>query len=368
MMNLSNTLNNLEINAVDAVHDFLARVPNIEVSSVERELTFRPDYRIDARIGFSHGGVSYALIVEAKKNGAPRFVRSAIHHLNSYLTHMHQSVHEHVGPRLIPMIVSPYLSPESRSICTNYNVAYLDLVGNAHLSFENVYIERTVAEKPKSEPRALRSIFSPRAGAILRVLLRDLDRTWRVAELAEEANASFGHVSNVRKILLEREWAKIGEKGIILIRPDSVLQSWRANYRRPVGRRIYGYTHLHGKQLDRCLAGQLNTDPHRPRAIYSLHSAAQWVAPYGRDGTHSFYSDESGAELLKKVLVMTPATKGPNVILCIPIDESLFEDAIEQAPGIFCTSPIVTYLDLWNGNERDREAAAHMAGELFPWL
>ena len=65
---------------------------------------------------------------------------------------------------------------------------------------------------------------------------------------------------------------------------------------------------------------------------------------------------------------MTPATKGPNVILCIPIDVSLFEDAIEQAPGIFCTSPIVTYLDLWNGNERDREAAEHMAGELFPWL
>ncbi len=44
------------------------------------------------------------------------------------------------------MIVSPYLSPESRSICTNHNVTYLDLVGNAHLSFENVYIERTVAE------------------------------------------------------------------------------------------------------------------------------------------------------------------------------------------------------------------------------
>ena len=198
---------------------------------------------------------------------------------------MHQSVHEHVSPRLIPMIVSSYLSPESRSICTNHNVAYLDLVGNAHLSFENVYlsfenvyIERTVAEKPKSETRALRSIFSPRAGAILRALLRDLDRTWRVAELAEEANASFGHVSNVRKILLEREWAKIGEKGIVLIRPDSVLQSWRANYRRPVGRRIYGYTHLHGKQLDRCLVGQLNTDPYRPRAIYSLHSAAQSMA------------------------------------------------------------------------------------------
>ena len=133
-MNISNTLNNFEINALDAVHDFLARVPGIEVSSVEHELTLGPDYRSNARIGFSHGEVSYALIVEAKKNGAPRFVRSAIHHLKSYLTHMHQSVHEHVDLRLIPMIVSPYLSPESRSICTNHNVAYLDLVGNTRFT------------------------------------------------------------------------------------------------------------------------------------------------------------------------------------------------------------------------------------------
>ena len=75
----------------------------------------------------------------------------------------------------------------------------------------------------------------------------------------------------------------------------------------------------------------------RERAIYSLHSAAQWVVPYGRDGTHSFYCDESGAELLQKALDMITATKGPNIILRIPINESLFEDAIEQAPDIFCT-------------------------------
>lgn len=65
-------LNKLEIDVVNAVHGFLARVPNINVSSVDRELTLRPDYYIDARIGLSHGGASYALVVEAKSNGAPR--------------------------------------------------------------------------------------------------------------------------------------------------------------------------------------------------------------------------------------------------------------------------------------------------------
>ena len=361
-------LNNLQTSGVNVVRNVLAQVPSIEVGSVERGLTVRPDYYIDARIFFSHGDVSYALIVEVIQNGAPRFVRSAIHLLKSCINHILQFEQGYVGPRLIPMIVSPYLSLESRSICRDHNVSFLDIVGNAHLSFENVYIERAVTEKPKSVTRALRSIFSPRAGAILRVLLSDPNRTWRVANLAEAANASFGHVSNVRKFLLEREWAENDKKGFKLIRPDSVLKTWRTNYRSPVGRYIDGYTHLHGEQLDIRLKGQLNSNPRRPLAIYSFHSAAQWVVPYGRDGTHKFYADESGAELLKSALDITPVKKGANVIVRIPNDESLFEDAVEQAPGIFCTNPIITYLDLWNGNERDREAAEHMAGEVFPWL
>ena len=52
----------------------------------------------------------------------------------------------------------------------------------------------------------------------------------------------------------------------------------------------------------------------------------------------------------------------------IPNDESLLEDAVQPAPGIFCASPIVTYLDLWLGNDREREAADHLASRCFPWL
>ena len=56
------------------------------------------------------------------------------------------------------------------------------------------------------------------------------------------------------------------------------------------------------------------------------------------------------------------------MVLHVPTDESLFDDASEPAPNVFCTSPIVTYLDLWKGNDREREAAEHLAGEFFPWL
>ena len=355
--------------AVEAVRDLLSHVPSVEIDPVGGyEESVGRDYGIDLRIGLSHGGVDYALIVEVKADGAPRFVRSAVYQLESCVAHLLQTRRADDGRRLIPMLVSPYLSPESRAICTAHDVAYLDFCGNAHLAFDNVYVDRAVAGKPKPEARALRSIFAPKSGAVLRVMLRDPGRAWLVADLAEKADVSLGHASNVRKYLLEREWIEKRDDGVVLARPDTLLKAWRENHRRPSGHRITGYTHLHGVQLEKRLSGILNPYPQRPRAICSLHSAAQWFAPYGRDGTYNFYADEPGVQTLTEALGLATASKGANVVIRVLKDESLFDDAIEPAPGVFSTSQIVTYLDLWNGNDRDREAAEYIAGEFFPWL
>ena len=47
-----------------------------------------------------------------------------------------------------------------------------------------------------------------------------------------------------------------------------------------------------------------------------------------------------------------------------PCSATLFR----PTPSIHCASPIITYLDLWLGNDRDREAAEHLASKCFPWL
>ena len=147
-----------------------------------------------------------------------------------------------------------------------------------------------------------------------------------------------------------------------------MFQTWRENYRRPRGHLINGYTHLHGRQFDELTRAALNPHPGLPRAVYSLASAAQWLAPFSRDGTQSFYTDDAGAQLLRETLNLRPVGKGPNVVLHVTTDESLFDDAVEPLPELFCTDPIVTCLDLWCGNDREREAADHLAGELLPWI
>ena len=366
------TGNSLVEQAGDALCRLLVSVPSITPGRVEREKQIGArGFRADGCVSFRHGDTSYTVVIEAKVKGAPRFIRAATYDLLGCIMQargLSKAAEASRLGRIIPMVVSPYLSPEARALCVEHDVAYLDLVGNARLFFGDVYIEREVADKPKAEARALRSVFKPKASAILRVMLRDHRHSWRVAELAKKAQASLGHVSNVRKALLEREWVDTTKDGIVLSKPDALLKAWRKNYHKPSGSHTIAYTHLHGKSLDDKLPEVLNSSADGPRAIYSLHSAANWYAPYGRNNMHTFYADEAGADALKGVLKLTSAPKGANVDILTVGDENIFIDAEKPAPGFFCAAPVITYLDLWNGNERDREAAEHLGRKMFSWL
>ena len=358
----------LEVAALAAVQDLLRCLPGAEIAAVAQTLQAGRDRQVDGLLRVHYGGAVRLLVVEVKAHGAPRFVRSAVYQLESHVARMRQCSARDRAEQIVPILVSPYLSPESRAICHDHDVAYLDLEGNARLVFDGVYIERSVPSRPKPETRALRSIFTPKAAAILRALLREPDRPWLLTDLAANANASLGHVSNVCKALLEREWIDRRPDGVVLTQPNALLRTWRENYRRPRGERFDAYTHLHGRQFDELVRTALNSQPGLPRAVYALASAAQWIAPFSRDATQSFYTDAAGARLLRETLDLTRVGMGPNVVLYVTTDESLFDDAIEPLPGVFCTDPIVTYLDLWCGHDREREAADHLAKEVLPWI
>ena len=226
----------------------------------------------------------------------------------------------------------------------------------------------SVAEKPKAEVSALRSMFSPKAAAILRLLMAEPGRPWRVAELAETAQVSLGHVSSVRKALSAREWITVDNKGMALKNPHALIAEWRENYRKPLGKRVTMYSLLHGRSLRDALSGVLNRDPSRPLVAYGSHSAASWYTPSVGNGLSNFYTDEKGAELLTSTLELMQVPTGGNVSLVIVKDTTLFADADEPEPGVVCVNPLVTYLDLWNGDDRDQEGAEYLGKEVFPWF
>ncbi|MBN9220166.1 MAG: hypothetical protein J0I79_19650 [Mesorhizobium sp.] len=349
-------VNDLETQAADAVAALLRSVPVIHVEKVE--LT-PPGSSVDILAEFSLNGNRRFLACEVKPFGQPRHVRAALFQL--------QKAAEEFDPPAMPIFIAPYLSQEAQALCREFDVGYLDFLGNARITFDTVFIERQVDTKPPAIQRNLKSIFKPKSAQILRALLRDPDRAWRVADLSQASDVSLGHVSNVRSELVDREWAEVTDDGLRLSRPDGLLDAWRDAYEPPAGERLSFYTTLHGQSLESSARSTLSVGQDRPNAVFASFSAAHWLAPYGRISTHYFYADSIGLTALRNTLKLSPAASGANVIVVVLKDHGLFHDTVEPALGVVCTSPVQTYLDLSAAGERGAEAAEHLRQELLSW-
>jgi hypothetical protein len=352
---------NLEQDAVTKVQGLLREVPFVNIEGIEQEPKrqgndYHPDFQIRVRLHNRR----YNLVCEVKASGQPRYVRSAISQLRFYLNQ--------AQPGGVGLVVAPFLSPASQKICRDEEFGFVDLQGNCRLVFDGVFIERSVPPSTSTERRELKSIFAPKSAQVLRLLLRDPRRPWKIADLAEVAGVSLGHASNVRSALIDREWAEGSPSGLILTDPNALLDSWREVYKRPPGKRLPFYTILHGSPLEEQIRSALQAANQHGNAMLASFSAAQWLAPYARAGAHYVYGDERALAALTDHLQLSSAAKGENVILLQLDDDALFRDAVEPVPGIRCTSPVQTYLDLWTAGDRGREAAEHLRAEKLKWI
>ncbi|MDR9849582.1 type IV toxin-antitoxin system AbiEi family antitoxin [Herbaspirillum huttiense] len=360
MLKTHHSMKSFETQAAHALRSLLLQVPALKLLDIEHE-TAMADSGVDFTARIKVAGKRHALVCEANSSGQPRHVRHALLTLRDYMSHHAKDA--------TPVLIAPYLSPDAQALCREHEAGFLDLEGNARLVFDGIFIERQVASKPVADRRALRSLFKPKSAQVLRVLLRDPQRAWRVMELAQAAAVSLGHVSNVRTALLEREWAQVAEGGLVLSEPDALLDEWQDAYAPPPGERLAFYTPLHGSAFEQAArhAMRRHREDELPAAAFSSFSAAQWLAPYARTGTHYFQATEAGLEALQSALKLSSAAKGENVMVNLLDDADLLRDTQEPAPGAVCTSPIQTYLDLHHAGERGREAADHLRKTLLTW-
>lgn len=357
MLNTPHSLKGYESErlAADAIRDLLDAIPWITDVMVTPQN--ESDHGIDIIVQFEAMGQPKVLICEVKSEGQPRHVRSGVNQLRVA-----------IAPRAkvdALVLIAPYLSEESRRICADAEVGYLDFEGNCRLVFDGVFIERTVPTRPAVAKRDLRSLFKPKSAQVLRVLLRTPERAWKVVELADEADVSVGHVSNVRNALADREWASLGPEGLRLTAPGDLLDEWRDQYEPPPGRRQTYYTPLHGAALDNALREVMAK--REGRQMLGAFSAAKWIAPYARHATAHVYVDAEGKAALLKALNLSPTASGGNLVVTELDDDGLFRDRWVIEPDLVTTSPVQTYLDLCPLGERGREAADFLRQAVLPW-
>ncbi len=359
----------IELKVAGALRQHLERIPSLEIRSIEAAADLKtnssmPAQRPDVLAQLRFHNRDLTLICEVKEPAYPRQIRQAIDTLSLYMA---RSENKGFHQNMVGLVAASWLSPESREICAEAGMGWLDLAGNCRIAFDGVFIERETAERPKPAARNYRAVFSPKAGQVLRTLLRDPARAWKVTDLAEASDVSLGHVSNVRSALRDREWGIVDDEGLHLTAPDALLDAWRDSYEPVRGKRTSWYTILHGRQWEDTLREALRRPGTEGRAMLGGLSAAQWLAPFMRGNTTTLYADTSVMPDLIEALKLKPTKSGANVEIIEPDDTAILKERIEIPGAPPVSSPVLTYLDLSHLDDRGREAADHLREKLLKW-
>lgn len=251
------------------------------------------------------------------------------------------------------MFSAPYISPQAAAVCKEFGFGYLDLAGNCLLAFDTIFIQREGIPNSNIQHKELRSLYSTKAERILRVLLSQPMQSWKTEDLAEAAKVSFGQVSNVKKLLANREWLDPNNEGIHLNNPAAVLDEWAIQYRFRRNR-IVDYCALTAVvESERKLADACQREG--IRYALTAFSAAAPIAPAARYQRMTAYID-GDLEALTSSLDWKQVSSGANINLIVSYDEGVVFDA-REIEGIRLVTPVQIYLDLQNYHGRGQEAA-----------
>jgi len=333
----------LEKRAIEALNVCLNRVPFLKIEGIRRD-AFSEGVPQILRVEIAHPGSVKYLMIEVMGNGQPRLARQAV---NQLLRHRDQC------QDVYGVFVAPYISAKSAEICSREEIGYLDFAGNCRLCFDQIYIEQEGKPNVFTKKRDLRSLYSPRAERILRVLSNNSKKVWKTQELAKEAQVSLGQVSNVKKLLLDREWIQIEKNGFFLSTPESLLKEWAENYSFEKNRITDYYSLKDVAEIETELAALCN----RKDLLYAFtcFSGAARLAPTVRYQKVFAYIEETKEDVTWQ-LGLRKVTSGANLSLLSPYDQGIFSGSYETH-GVRIASPVQIYLDLSCFHGHGEEAA-----------
>lgn len=260
-----------------------------------------------------------------------------------------------------PAVGGIFFGERARKVCKDEGVGYVDLAGNVYFSVGNAYFEREVNKNPFSKTPSLKSLFTPIASRIVRAMLVEPERTWRVRDLAEAGDVSVGYTQKVIKKLINEEFGRRDqERRFVLVAPGKLLDEWSRDYSKNKNKRAIFYSFE--KDQDKLLA-LVDRVSQSGRLTYALGyvSGALKVAPFirGFNKAQFFTRSQDDVEQYRKLLNLSLVESGGNVEIFLPYDEGVLYK-LQEIDGVKIVSNIQLYIDLVNHPGRGREQAQHL--------
>lgn len=263
------------------------------------------------------------------------------------------------------LFIAPYVSESTSEYLRENNLSFLDLSGNCFILTRRMIIH--VSGKPnqfieKREKKNYLSKSSSAVSAVIRTMLNDPDKLWKVKELSEVSGKAIGTVSNVKVFLTEKDWIDDQIYRFRLKNIKELLYVWSKDYHKKDSITKEFYSLLSLPELEASISRWSKT--HDRNAILGGFSAAARYAPTVRYNKINVYVAEEGLYEFEKDLALTPVSSGGNIVVTIPHDDTpcMFNQEINDS---IVSSPAQTVIDLLGMPNRGEEAAEAIISKYY---
>jgi len=318
----------------------------------------RADVRIgsqaaDLTVKFRLGDQERLLVIEVASLGQPRQIRAAVTRLAEVRRDL---------PQAYPVAAAVYIGPQSARILRDNGLGYVDLSGNCYLAFDQVLIEKEGKRNLRASTRPLRSLFAPRATRVVRVLLAEPGRAWRLEELAKAAAVSLGHSHNVIRRLEDLRWVmRGGDQRIHLAKPADLLESWCESYTYRANELTSYFVPEKVTRKFMAEVARVATAQGR-RYAFTLDAGLALVAAHARLPAVHCYLEGDPAPVAAALGLRPAVEAGGAFHVLAPYDPGVFYGPLEKA-GLKVVCLPQLYADLRHYERRGREQAEHLRRE-----
>lgn len=200
--------------------------------------------------------------------------------------------------------------------------------------------------------------FAPKASRVVRALLSDPNRGWRLSELAGEVQADGGNAHRILSALIDSGLAERDQERYRVADPGSLLEAWAERARRPREHLTIPVGDDLGESV-RSLISTVGAD-----LVVSGEFAAEALAPHlaARRALVHVLSGSAWERVARMADDAEVPPRRSGMIECGHADAGVAQFGSEFE-GIPLPHPAQIYVDLVRGPGRGGEAAAHLRRE-----
>lgn len=340
-------VNMKKIEMIHLLITLLSKNKNIEKCSYREEEKLSSKKIVDAILTIEYLNKEKTdIVIEFKDTSYPKTIEETCKQLKS------------MNLNLYSIILAPFLSEKSISICKNYSIGYLDSAGNCFINFDNIFIDIS-GKKNKNLPkqRGLTSIYersSIVSSRILRLLFSDINRKWKLLEISEKVGCSIGQVSKVKNFLLDNAQIIQTKDGIKLRNPEEILKEWASVYNKKENEIIECYSLDNVAEIEEKLA-MMKKEIGIEYYLTGFSGGSRYQPVIRYHKVHCYIMPED-LEKIMNYMNCKEVKGGSNIAFIIPYDKSIL-DFNEEKNGSSIVSPIQLYLDCTNLKNRGEELA-----------